>query len=165
MNTLLRLTAIAHPDINHGQPYPVYVDPERIFLVERSKTRQQRWGWEDEQSELTCRFWDEVQRCAGDMSASTPQDFMPDSEEQANRIGKDIHNWATRRDIAASITTAYGIMNQLSQKPRYYPTTEATCISFAVANAHYSMLPSVFVRETPEQIAQLIAQHTAKKIP
>ena len=153
---LLKLTAIPHPDINAGQPYPVYVDPSQVVLIEKTKTRQQRFDWEDAQSDAARSFWDEVQRCTGEVSASMPTNFMPDDGQEAQKFGDEMKRWATRRDIAASIHAAYGIINSLAQQPARYPSLECTVIQLAVPNARFTMLPAIYVQETPEQVARLI---------
>ena len=152
----IRLTAIPHPDINEGKSYPVYVDSEHIVLIERGKTSQEKWAWRDQQHDAVSRFWDEVQRIDGEIRANVGK-LVPDNEEEM----KETRVWAQRRDIASSINAAYGIVNQMSQQPARYPAVECTCIQLAVPNARFTMLPAVFVTETPEQVAQLLSWQPA----
>jgi hypothetical protein len=156
MKRLLQLTAIPHPDLNGGQPYPVFVDPEHIVLIERTKTSQELYEWRDEQNDLACRFWQEVQRCDSELTQLAPRNFIPDNEQDAEKLNLEMRRWLDRKDISASIHAAYGIIANSLQKPRYYPTVECTCIQLAVPNARHTMLPAVYVTETPEEVAEKI---------
>ena len=155
--SLIKLTAIPHPDLNGGKPYPVYVDHTHIVLIELTKTSQQRYGWREQAHALVCSFWDEVQRVDGELQASAPQKMVPDSEEEAERIGKDLKRWTQRKDIAASIHAAFGIMNQQQQTPQFHPPVECTCIQLSVPNAQFAMLPAVYVTESPDQVAEMVS--------
>ena len=155
---LLELTAIPHPDINGGKPYPVYVNPDHIVMIELSKTSQERYGWREQQHDLAVRFWEEVQRCDSDMTASAPKQMVPDSEEAMTKINDVLVQWTSRRDIASSIHAAYGLIAGHRDEPKYYPPVECTCIQLAVPNARFTMLPAVYVTETPKEVAKFIAR-------
>lgn len=152
---MLKLTAIPHPDLNGGKPYPVYVDPTHVVLIERGKTSQERYSWREQQHELTSLFWDEVQRTTGEMKQGMPSMAVQSSEDE-----EALRRWMGRRDIAASIQAAYGIVNEASREARYYPPVECTCLQLAVPNARFAMLPAVYVTETPEQVAALVGIET-----
>lgn len=145
---MLKLTAIAHPDLNDGKPYAVYVDPAHIVLIERTKMSQERYGWRDRQHELVSLFWDEVERTVGEMRGDQPN-MAPQSQEEAN----DAKRWLQRRDIAASIQAAYGIVNQQSREAHRYPPVECTCVQLSVPNAQFHMLPAIYVTESPDEVA------------
>jgi hypothetical protein len=156
MKRLLQLTAIPHPDLNGGQPYAVFVDPDHIVLIERSKTSQERYAWRDDQNDLTVRFWEEVQRCDSELQQSTPTKFAPENSEEMQAFQSDMRRWLERKDMTASIHAAYGLISSQLQSPRHYPSVECTCIQLAVPNARHTMLPTVYVTETTEEVARLI---------
>jgi len=154
--SLIKLTAIRHPDINHGQPYSVYVNPEHIVLIEISKTSQERFGWRAQQHDLAIRFWEEVQRCDGDLQQNLPRKMAAETEEEAKQVGEDMRRWAQRRDIASSLHAAYGLITGRHDEPKFYPPVECTCIQLAVPNARFTMLPALYVQESPAQVADMM---------
>jgi len=156
MKRLLKLTAIPHPDLNGGQPYPVFVDPDHIVLIERSKTSQERYGWRDEQIDLQVRFWQEVQRCDSELTQSAPTSFVPHTDELADKLNVEMRRWLDRKDIAASIHTAFGMIQNATQQPSRYPAVECTCIQLDIPNARHTMLPVVYVTETTEEVAAMV---------
>lgn len=151
---MLKLTAIPHPDLNGGQPYAVYVDPTHIVMIERSKTSQERYDWRTRQHELVSLFWDEVERTTAEMRRDQPSMTVQNSEEEAS-----VRRWVERRDIAASIQAAYGIVNQASREAQRYPPVECTCIQLSVPNAQFHMLPAIYVTESPEEVAAIVDGH------
>mgnify|MGYP001611047850 CR=1 FL=1 len=150
MKSLIRLTAIPHPDINHGQSYPIYVDADHIVLIERSKTSQERYGWREQHTRMQIGFWEEVQRANGELR-DLPN-FAPDTSEDAEKSRR----WMTRKDAAASLQAAYGLISDLHNQPIFYDPVEATAIQLSVPNARFTMLPVCYVVESPEEVAAII---------
>lgn len=152
---LIKLKAIPHPDVNGGASSPVFVNPDHIVLIERAKHQQERWGWREERRAALNGLWEELQRIAGELSGQTPK-LVPENEREAAAGNR----WLMRKDAAASIQAAYGLVVQLEQQPSQYPAVECTCIQLSVPNAKFTMLPAVYVVETPDEVATMTICHT-----
>jgi hypothetical protein len=88
--------------------------------------------------------------------------MVPDTEEEAQQVQKEMMRWAQREDITASLHAAYGLIAGRHDEPRYYPPVECTCIQLAVPNARHTMLPAIYVQESPEEVAAIVITQRMK---
>lgn len=151
MKHMIQLTAIPHPDINGGKPYPIFVDVEPILLIERTSHQQQRSDLRLRHNIAVSEFWEEAQRCTQELSKTPRMDV--DSEEGAQKVNA----WVQRREISSAITAAFNQLNSMNKQADYYDPVECTVIQMGAQNSRYTMLPCVYVLETPEEVMQKVS--------
>lgn len=150
MPALMRLTALAHPDIDEGKAKSIYVDPTRILVIERNVNRFTKEGSHERRRQAMTSLFEEVERVVAE-SKTLPMTMAADNEEQARANDR----WMWARESAASLQTAYHLVSRASSEPEYYPKQDCTivCLACGTGLEHGVMLSRVMVTETPEEIA------------
>lgn len=154
MKKMIKLTAIPHPDINRGKPYSIFVDVEPIMLIERTAHQQTRSDLKMRHNIAVSELWDELQRAMREVQKAP--NVVPENEEEVVATTK----WVQRTHLINSMSGVYQQLNSLNQQPSFYDPVECTVIQMGAQNSRYTMLPCVYVVETPEEVMRSILEAT-----
>ena len=142
---LIKLTALTHPEVNGGTPYPVYVDASRVLLISRSSHQFLKMGAADLKREVYDDLWAGARRLEKLLNEKMPDEI--DTQEAAK--------WAKEiRMLAREVQEAYSAWGQAYRQDDFYPRVECTEVQLACGTAleHGVMLTRVMVTETPEEV-------------
>lgn len=156
---LIKLTAVMHPDINAGQPLPVYVDPKRVLLITPGFVQHAKEGSIEQHRQAMQSLFEEVQRVSAEAgSAGPPKNWHPDSEQEAEKTGHEMQRWLNAKEAAASLTAAYQLVARAGSQVGLHPRRACTEVQLACGTALENgvMLARVWVTEPPEKVAHMV---------
>ena len=148
---LIKLTALAHPDLAGGNPWPVYVDASRVLLITRSSHQFLKLGAADLKREVYDDLWAGARRLEKLLNEKMPDEI--DTQEAA-KWSKEL------RMLSSDIQTAYSAWGQAYRQDDLHPRVECTEVQLACGTAleHGVMLTRVMVTETPDEVVRLIRE-------
>lgn len=146
---LIKLTALAHPDINGGQPWPVYIDATRIISISRAVHQHIKLLNADVKREAADDLYGHVQRLNNFLAEKWPTAIdTSDAAEWAKKIHRAAHE----------VGEAYQAWSRSWRAEDLHPRVECTEIQLACGTAleHGVMLARHWVTEDPDKIAELV---------
>lgn len=148
----IRLTQVAHPDLNGGQSTPVFLRSEDVIVINRGQQTFTKMGSQEAHRQALESLHEEVQRI--NEEANRAPSMVPHDEEDAKKIDR----FMRVREAAAALNAAWGLIQRAASGPSYYPAIECTevCLACGTALEHGVMLARIWVTETPEEVARAI---------
>ena len=146
---LIKLTGVVHPDLNGGRPAPVYIDPSRVLVIAVSTQRFSKTGSFERNQELYGRL-----RLSAEKLAEAVNGYMPKMDDPV------AVEWLRTAQMAAhSVSEASRAWYSATGQQDYHDPIDCTEISLACGTAleHGVMLSRVWVSESPEEVAALLA--------
>lgn len=152
MQAFVKLTQVQNLNRPDEVPTSCYLDPSRILVITREEINQRKEGSEEANRQALEILHQEVHR-VGDELGAIPT-LTPEDEHQA----KSVNRWAQAKDGAASLMAAYSEVSRTAAAPSYHKPIECTVVQLACGTGleHGVMLARVYVRETPDEVVQLI---------
>jgi hypothetical protein len=154
---LIKLTGIPHPDLNGGRPNAVYIDASRVLLIIQGHCQHAKISSIEQKQEEYGKLR------AGAMRLTAVVDgYMPKMDDPL-AVG-----WMRTAQMAAhAVTEAAREWHNWIRENDYHPRVDCTEVQLACGTAleHGVMLTRVWVSETPEQVADLVAGPFAKPYP
>lgn len=155
---LIKLTAVPHPDLNGGKPWPIYVDPRHVLFITRTVHHHVKLMHGDLKREVADDLYEHAQRLNKLLSEKWPNAI--DTSEAAD--------WAKKLHMAGhAVNEAYQVWARAYREQDLHPRVECTEIQLACGTAleHGVMLARTWVTESPEQVADLVEGPFAKGHP
>lgn len=150
---LIKLTQLAHPDLNGGRPQPCYIDASRVLLICQGHFQYPKIGVAERNKELYDSFYNGVNKLADMVN-----DYIPPMTDPV-AVG-----WMkTIQTASMEVQAAYRLWGSSYNRQDYHPRMECTEVQLACGTAleHGVMLTRVWVTETPEQVEEKIAKATS----
>lgn len=147
---LIKLTGVAHPDLNGGRPAPVYIDASRVLLISAGHTRHAKLDSADRKRLI----YDRLSAAAFELSQKVT-DYVPD---MADKVALD---WMMNaRAGAAAVNEAYRAWAHAGREEDFHPRVDCTEVQLACGTAleHGVMLTRVWVSESPEEVEEKVAK-------
>lgn len=153
MTRLIKLTGVAHPDMNGGRPQPVYIDSTRVLSIAPAFVALHKEGAYERQRQAIESLHEEVSRVVSELNAQEPN-FHPDNEAEAAQT----QTWMRAKDAAASLSAAANMCTKYANQTETHPRVPCTevCLACGTGLEHGVMLMRVMVSETPEQVADAV---------
>lgn len=146
--SLTKFTSVPNPDLNGGQPYPIYIDTRRIILVTRTTYQPPKIGRVEERQEMVRSLYAAACNLTDHVGGYVPKMDDPVAVE-----------WMmTARTVAQEVQNAYQKASYYAREHDFHPRVECTEIQLACGTAVENdvMLARVWVMEQPEDIADRI---------
>ena len=146
---LIKLTALAHPDLAEGKAWPVYVDASRVLLVSRSSHQFVKIEAQGLKREVYDDMWAGAQRLTKLLNEKMPNEI--DTQEAA-KWTRDMHI------LAHDLQACHNAWSQAYRAEDFHPRQECTEVQLACGTAleHGVMLTRIMVTETPDEVARAV---------
>lgn len=143
---LIKLTGMAHPDLNGANA--VYVDASRVLLICPGYFEPMRLDEVNRRKQITAQIW-----AAAESLHEKVHGYIPDMTDPVA-----IQWMQTARAGCSEVSEAYRAINRLGPES-YHPRLECTEVQLACGTAleHGVMLTRVWVKETPEEVSEKVA--------
>jgi hypothetical protein len=147
--SLIRLTALPHPDLNGGKPWPVYVDRSRVLLITRSWHQHVKIAHGDVKREVYDDLYSGARRLAKMVNDEMP---MAIDDERTAKWAKEMHA------LCHDVNECYQAWGRSFRAEDFYERVECTEVQLACGTAleHGVMLTRVWVTDSPEDVFEKI---------
>lgn len=147
---LIKLTAVPNPEIDDGAPYAVYIDATRVLYISRGTIRFTKEDAIDTHRAYYDKLYAGSRKLAEMVNAYVP------AMDDPTAVG-----WMMRaRETSQAVQEAYTAWARAYQQHEQYDRQSCTEIQLACGTAleHGVMLTRIWVQESPENVAELVAE-------
>ncbi len=147
---LIKLTGVSNPDLNGGNPAPVYIDASRVLLITPGYTRHAKIAAADRHREI----YDRLREGAEKLSRKVGE-YVPD---MADKVALE---WLMQaRAGAAEVNEAYQAWARAGRQDDFHPWVECTEVQLACGTAleHGVMLTRVWVTESADEVHKAVQE-------
>ena len=147
---LIKLTGLPHPDLNGGRHQPVYIDASRVLLIIQGWQQYPKIG----SSERKHQLYSALYRAASELGERV-SGYIPSMSDPVAL------QWMKVAQAAAgAVSDAYRAWGAAYTQQDLHDRMECTEVQLACGTAleHGVMLTRVWVTESPQEVANIIAQ-------
>ena len=147
--SLIKLTSVAHPDLNGGEPQPVYIDASRVLLIIQGHCQHPKLGSVERNREA----YERLSKVSHEFATKVNQYEVPNLHDPA------AVSWMKQiSGMSGELAHAANEWGRAYQIGAYHPRVDCTEVQLACGTAleHGVMLTRVWVSESPEEVCRAI---------